>query len=258
MFMHYRIDLSDLNDTGLYQCRATNAFGTVTLSKHINIQGQKPHLHPISNMTVVSGQEFTLACYGSGQPNLELRWIDETTNQILNTSLTSPVIVTSISTKSRSYTCHATNKYGEASTQIYVNVQVPAKILTVPKNRTIKINESIEAFCEAEGDQPLNLLLISPQMKPINGTQSNHDQIRRISLTIDHVRMSDSGQYQCYAKNNYSEDRWNFQIIVQNVPKRIENLRVQNDQQRIVWTRPFDGNADILHYILRVRRQQGN
>ena len=68
--------------------------------------------------------------------------------------------------------------------------------------------------------------------------------------------MSDHGFYECYAKNNYSEDRSIFEIIVQNVPDRIEKIFTDNSN-RISWIKPFDGNAKILNYILRIQHKQG-
>ena len=257
LFMHYRIYLASLNDTGLYQCQATNTFGSATLSKHVNLQGQIPFIQPIANVTMFSGKPFTLACYASGQPNLRLTWIDEATKAIVNTSFTSPLIFTSISSKSNRYTCQVSNPYGDVSSAVDVTIQVPAKILSVSSNRTIKINETLEMNCSAEGDHQFDLMLINPQLKKLNSHESKMaDHRTNISWTIDHVRMSDSGVYYCYAKNNYSEDRSDFQIVVQNVPDRIETLFVE-DTYRINWMKPFDGNAKILQYLLRIQYQEG-
>ena len=257
LFMHYRIYLASLNETGLYQCRATNTLGSATLSKHINLQGQKPFIQPIANLTIFSGTLFTLACYASGQPNLRLAWIDQTTKEVVNTSFTSPLIFTSINSKSNRYTCQASNPYGDVSSAVDVTIQVPAKILSVSANRTIKINDTLEMHCSAEGDHQFDLMLINPQLKKLNSHESKMaDHRTNISWTIDQVQMSDSGVYHCYAKNNYSEDRSDFQVLVQNVPDRIGTVLVE-DTHRLAWMKPFDGNAKILQYLLHIRYQQG-
>jgi hypothetical protein len=79
---------------------------------------------------------------------------------------------------------------------------------------------------------------------------------KNVSLTIERIQMSDSGLYECYAKNNYSEDRSVFEIIVQNVPDKIENIYMKNSNE-ISWIKPFDGNAKIIKYILHIQYKQG-
>ncbi|CAF4420651.1 unnamed protein product [Rotaria sp. Silwood2] len=115
IFLHYPIYISNINNTGLYECLAKNSFGLISSSKHINIKKQKPFIQPLSNLTTRIGEQFTLTCYASGHPNLHLQWIDQTNNQIVNTSSTSPVLFTSINTKSNIYTCQAINPYGKIS-----------------------------------------------------------------------------------------------------------------------------------------------
>lgn len=256
MFIHHRIHITHLNDTGLYECRAENSLGSASRSKHVNIEKQLPFIQPLNNQTILSGKPFILACYASGQPNLQLTWIDETTKQIVNTSFISPLIFTSISSKSNLYTCRARNAYGDVSSQVFVTIQMPAKILSTTRNQTVKINQSLDLHCSAEGDHQLEVTLINANMQPVDKLISTTETKRQISTKIARVQMSDQGLYQCFARNNYSEDRSFFEIIVQNVPDRIENLFIDT-AHRISWSKPFNGNAPITHYLLRIRSQQG-
>ncbi|CAF1590596.1 unnamed protein product, partial [Adineta ricciae] len=256
LFTHYRIYVSNLNETGLYEYRINNSFGSITYSKHLNIEKQKPFLQIIPNQTVTSGKEFVLACYVSGQPNLQLKWIDQLTKQVLNTSLTSPILLRTTTIKSNIYTCQGNNPYGESSQSVYVSIQIPAKILSSTTNRTMKINETLNIACVAEGDHQLELKLTSPQSNNFYLIETKSDYRKTLSFTIEHVHMSDHGLYECYAKNNYSEDRSRFEIIVQNVPNQIEKVFIENSN-RISWIKPFDGNANIVQYILRVQYKQG-
>ncbi len=250
VFLHHSISISNVNDTGLYECRAKNSFGSISLSKHINIENQKPFIQPLTNLTIRIEQEFTLRCYASGQPNLHLQWIDQTTHQILNTSSTSPILLTLKNTKSNVFTCHARNSYGDVSSQVFLTIENPARILSMTSNKTIRINEKLSAYCSAEGDYQLELIFQTPSMK------KHYENTKNISIMIDHIQMTDSGLYECYVKNNYSEDRAVFEVIVQNQPDKIENIFLDNSK-RIFWVKPFDGNSNILKYILRIRYKQG-
>lgn len=250
IFLHYRIYISNINDTGLYECRAKNSFGSISLSKHINIDKQKPFIQSLRNQTIRMNQQFTLSCYVSGQPNLYLQWIDEINNQIVNSSSTSPILFTSINPKSNIYRCQAKNSFGEISSKIFLTIQNPARILSITSNKTIKINQPLDIYCSAEGDNQFELLLKTPSIT------KEYDNKKNVSMIIDRIQMSDSGLYECYVKNNYSEDRSIFEIIVQNIPDRIENIFIENSE-RIFWVKPFDGNSKILKYVLRIQYKQG-
>ena len=254
-FAHYPIQLASIHDAGLYECIATNSFGSSSLSKHVNIEGQMPLIQPLDNLTVSSGREFTLACYASGHPNLHLQWIDETTNQIVNTSVTSPIQLTSSDTVSKVYTCQATNSFGQTSSQVFLDLQTPAKILSVTANRTIRINATLPLHCLAEGDDVLELMIRTPFGRKIETIEAQSGNRRNLSITINNIQMSDSGVYECRAKNKHSTDRSVFAILVQNVPSRIENIFVEN-LERIFWMKPFDGHATISHYLLHMRFKQ--
>jgi hypothetical protein len=256
LFIHYRINLVTLNDTGLYECRATNTLGSTSRSMHVNIDRQKPLIQQLVNITIVSGKQFTLPCYASGQPNLQLKWIDETSQEIMNVSSSSPLFLTAITTRSNRYTCQAINDYGHVSSQVHVTIHVPAKIIASTSNQTITINSSLTIFCLAEGDNQLDIQLINPHSKMLNMLTSQMNMKKNLSWTIERVQITDSGIYDCHAKNNYSEDRSHMHIIVQNVPNRIDNIFI-DDVYRVVWTKPFDGHANIFKYILRIRYQQG-
>jgi hypothetical protein len=255
-FLHYSINISNINDTGLYECLAKNSFGSTSFSKHINIDGQKPFIDSLLNLTISTGKHFTLACYASGQPNLHLQWIDETNHQIVNTSSTSPLLFSSINTKSNIYTCQATNSYGQISSQLFLTIEIPAKILSITLNQTIRINERLDIYCLAEGDNQLEVILKSPLLKKFNMVETGYAHKKNVSLIIENIQMSDSGLYECYAKNNYSEDRFIFAIIVQNVPDRIENVFIENSE-KLFWMKPFDGNTKIRKYILRIQFKEG-
>ena len=129
--------------------------------------------------------------------------------------MTSPILFTSTSTKSNNYICQAINSYGKTSSQLFLQIQVPARILLTTSNRTVKINEQLNISCLAEGDNQLELFIKHSLLKKLNTIEYQFKNQKQLSIIIDHIKMSDSGLYECYAKNNYSFDRSIFEIIVQ-------------------------------------------
>lgn len=249
-FLHYRKNFTHVNQTGLYEYRARNSFGSIIYAKHFNLEGQKPLIQMLKNQTISIGESFTLACYASGHPHLQLKWIDQTNKQVLNTSLTSPILFTSTIAQSNLYSCQAINPHGEDIKNVYITVQIPAKILSFTANQTVRVNQTVKVSCSAEGDQDLILNMRIPGNKPLNLIEMKHDYRKNLSLTFESIQMFDNGIYECQAKNNYSQDRARFAILVQNVPERIQ--RIHKDQfNRISWNKPSDGNARISKYILR-------
>jgi hypothetical protein len=256
VFTHYRVLASRIEETGLYEYRINNSYGSTSYSKHINFEKQPPFIQPIANQTVVTGTPFTLACYASGQPYLQLKWIDETTQQVLNTSSESPLLLIATTTQPRTYTCQGSNAYGESTAPVHVSIQIPAKILSFTSNRTMRVNETLNVSCTAQGDHPLEVTLQTPQLRSVHLIETENDHQKSISFTIEQIRMSDNGLYKCEAKNHHSEARSVFELIVQNIPDRIDKIFVEN-ANRISWVPPFNGNAKILKYVLRIQYRQG-
>lgn len=256
LFLHYPIRLTTIHDTGLYECYANNSFGSVSLTKHVNIGGQEPLIQPMKNLSVSSSQPFILVCYASGQPNLHLQWIDTTDNRIVNASNASPILWRSRETMSKIFRCRAMNNQGQVSSDVSVIVQSPVRIFSITSNRTMRIHQRLILHCAARGDPPLELTILTPETKKLPFSERGYYDEKNVTMTIDDLDVSDQGLYQCYARNNYSEHRSIFEIVVQNVPNRIENLFVEN-LKKIYWIKPFDGHSPILHYLLRIRFRQG-
>ena len=248
-FVHYAIKISSLNDTGLYECRATNSFGSISFSKHINIEQEKPLIRPLTNLSKRINDELIVFCYASGQPYLHLQWIDLNTNRILNTSSISPIALSTKCLQSNVYSCRAENIYGETTSTMFVNVENPARIFSITPNRTIRINETIEIYCLTQGDYPSELTFQSPF------TKNRYENQRNLSFVIEHIQLFDSGLYTCSIKNQYSQDEMNFELIVQNIPNKIEHVFVENFE-RIFWIKSFDGHSKIFRYLLRIRCQE--
>ena len=252
VFLRYSIQMTTIDDAGLYECFANNSFGSTSFSTHVNRRDQNPSIRPMKNLFVSPFEQFELFCYASGQPNLRLIWIDTTTGRILNTSNSSPIVWKSVETKSKVLTCRVTNNFGEILSNVSLTIRNPVRIVSVTSNRTLKVRQRFLVHCVAQGDSPLEISLIGPN----RNRRPTFDDEKNLTLIIDEVEIKDHGLYQCRVRNNYSEDQQNFHLDVKNFPDRIENLFVEN-LKKIFWIKPFDGHSPILRYVLRIRFHQG-
>ena len=256
MLLRHLITISSTEDAGLYECVATNEFGSISSSKHISIRHQKPYIQPLFNQTVQSENLFTVACYASGQPHLHLQWIDQKSHRILNASMNSPLLWSSAERVSKILTCRAENLQGEASRQVFIQVKTPVHIFYHTPNRTVRLHDRLFVQCSAQGESPLELKIIGPKSKQHQWVEMNATDHKNGSLIIDQMDMSDSGTYVCSAKNQYSSQQVPIEILVQTVPDRVGNLSIEKFD-RIIWSKPFDGHSPIYQYLLRFRFRQG-
>lgn len=251
--IHYRFKLETLNQTGLYECRAQNSFGSKSVMNSVHLRRQKPFISPMENRTIAIGDTLILICYASGQPHLHLQWIDETTNRIVQSSIYSPLVFKTNERFSKSFRCRAKNLHGESSHQVFVHVQRPVKIVDVSSNQTVRVGVQAFLYCSVEGDPPLMLSIRSLSNQRQRIWNENSEHFRRISsLRINSVEMSDNGLFECTASNDQSSTSVTFQLAVQNVPDRIDRISIDHFD-KIHWNKPFDGNSPISQYILRFR-----
>lgn len=75
-------------------------------------------------------------------------------------------------------------------------------------------------------------------------------------LTINQVDRQDTGTFKCLAANHFGFDERTIQLIVQELPERVEELTTIEVHSRSVtlsWLAPFDGNTPIMNYHIQYR-----
>ena len=73
-------------------------------------------------------------------------------------------------------------------------------------------------------------------------------------LSISQVERQDTSTFKCFAANYYGFDERTIQLIVQEIPDKIEELSVLEVSSRsitLAWLVPFDGNAPITSYLVQ-------
>jgi hypothetical protein len=72
-----------------------------------------------------------------------------------------------------------------------------------------------------------------------------------VTLLLSAVSQSDSGVFTCSAQNRHGNAQRQTRLLVQQAPETpsaITAHALSPNSVQITWTRPFDGNAPLLHY----------
>ncbi|XP_068759688.1 hemicentin-1-like [Montipora capricornis] len=193
-----------VSDSGEYVCEAKNAAGTTSLSVDVKVR-----VYPVvdvypRNQTVPEGKTTNISCKATGVPLPKLSWkFDEEelppTAVIMNTSDGSLLQLPNTTKRMEgTYKCKATNKAGrEHSTSTLHVLERPTVVISGESYRL----EGDELFltCEAKGPTSEIAWAINTFSRGKMAKITNNGD--RSILIIVRVKVSDSGEYVCEAKN---------------------------------------------------------
>lgn len=77
-------------------------------------------------------------------------------------------------------------------------------------------------------------------------------------LILLNAKREDSRIFQCMASNEYGSDVRQIKVRVEEVPDAPSELQVEYKTSRAIcirWTPGFDGNSDIIEYIIRIQEE---
>ncbi|XP_030648669.1 roundabout homolog 1 [Chanos chanos] len=205
----------------VYACVAQNSVGKAisrNASLHIAVLREEFRVQP-SNVEVAVGEVAVMNCsppVGHPEPNVTWRkdgiLINNTDEHFteLNGKL---IIAPAWKNDSGMYTCVASNTVGvRESRAARLSVLAKPTLLREPEDAFVKLGESVQFFCEAEGD-PMPAIEWSREKGSLpNGRYLiNPDQ----SLQIHYVTAQDVGRYICTAVNEVGVATADAQLIVE-------------------------------------------
>ncbi|GFV54603.1 down syndrome cell adhesion molecule-like protein 1 [Trichonephila clavipes] len=80
-------------------------------------------------------------------------------------------------------------------------------------------------------------------------------------ILIRQADRRDSALFSCIAVNAYGRDDTNIQLIVQEPPDGVQDVRVVESASRSIklsWTPPqYNGNSPITHYVIQFKDEGG-
>ncbi|XP_053159299.1 intercellular adhesion molecule 5 isoform X3 [Hemicordylus capensis] len=114
------------NDTGIYQCKATNGHGTERWMVAVQVE-----YRPVISLLAVSaslpirrGTNFTITCHADGSPAVSYTWRVPQASNLNYVVNNSTVAITSASGQNSGvYECTASNKHGQYLSQVEIRVE---------------------------------------------------------------------------------------------------------------------------------------
>ncbi|KAK7126172.1 hypothetical protein R3I93_021530 [Phoxinus phoxinus] len=197
-------------DNGEYCCIANNGVGEPAKSCGALQLKMKPQIkrHPI-NMTSVVESKAVLPCLALGYPKPEVSWIKEDDLIKVNSRIS---ILESGSLKINNirkedagqYRCAARNSFGIAySKPVTIEVQAPAKILKVPKEKKVQIGSEVTLECNATGN-PIPSITWLENGNTISGASVEETLVDEVILSVLRVVVHKPALYTCQATNQHS------------------------------------------------------
>ncbi|XP_046750082.1 fasciclin-2 isoform X2 [Diprion similis] len=250
---HYIIDTHELkiknvqeSDEGIYTCRASVAITGDLDSRLIRVEVHtRPEIQEMESMVeIIEGENANIACKATGKPPPKFSWVQSLTQLNMATADrfgvdedTGVMMITNANRNDAGeYQCKAKNAAGEATNVIQIKVIVKPKIMEY-LNVTEAINKKAVMTCKAFGRPPPLVtfrkhtsdkeFVIGRQLDNdrilLENTFDNSSWVTTGQLTIDVLRRSDDGLYECKAHNK-GGDAWKNGHITVEFPPNFESM----------------------------------
>ncbi|XP_030135337.4 hemicentin-1 [Taeniopygia guttata] len=234
-----KISETQVSDSGMYICVATNIAGNVTQSVKLSVHVPPRIQHGPRVVKVQAGQRVELPCSAQGIPAPSVSWFRGTSAVPTDGGkfLQSPDGALGISSAQLSdagiYTCVATNSAGSDTAEVTIQVQEPPTIedLDPPFNSPFQervANQHISFPCPAKGI-PKPAIKWLRNGRELTGAEPGLSVLEDGTLlVIAALTPSDSGDYVCVAANEAGSTQRRYSLKVHVPPEIRDQDKVTN------------------------------
>uniref|UniRef100_A0A672JUL5 receptor protein-tyrosine kinase n=1 Tax=Sinocyclocheilus grahami TaxID=75366 RepID=A0A672JUL5_SINGR len=198
------------SDNGEYCCVASNGIGEPAKSCGALQLKMKPQIkrHP-TNMTLIVESKAVLPCLTLGYPKPDISWIKEDdlikVNSRISVLESGSLKINNIKKEDAGqYRCVARNSFGIVySKPVTIEVQAPARILKVPKEKKVQIGSEVTLECNATGN-PIPSITWLENGNTISGASVEETLVDEIIVSVLRVVVHKPALYTCQATNQHS------------------------------------------------------
>ncbi|XP_042252138.1 muscle, skeletal receptor tyrosine-protein kinase isoform X1 [Thunnus maccoyii] len=198
------------SDNGEYCCLATNGIGEPAKSCGALQLKMKPQIkrHP-TNVTLLVESKAVLPCVTLGNPKPDVTWLKDdelikVTDRVTILDYGALKIHNIQKEDAGQYRCVARNSFGLAfSKPVTIEVQAPARILRVPKEKRVAYGSQISLECNATGN-PIPTITWLENGNTISGASVDETLVGEVILSVLKVTVNKPALYTCQASNRHS------------------------------------------------------
>ncbi|KAM9338402.1 muscle, skeletal receptor tyrosine-protein kinase [Symphorus nematophorus] len=197
-------------DNGEYCCIASNGIGEPAKSCGALQLKMKPQIkrHP-TNVTLLVESKAVLPCVTLGNPKPDVTWLKD--DELIKVSDRVTILeygalkIHNIQKEDAGqYRCVARNSFGLAfSKPVTIEVQAPARILRVPKEKRVAYGSQISLECNATGN-PIPTITWLENGNTISGASVEETLMGEAILSVLKVTVNKPALYTCLASNRHS------------------------------------------------------
>uniref|UniRef100_A0A4W6C2Z2 receptor protein-tyrosine kinase n=1 Tax=Lates calcarifer TaxID=8187 RepID=A0A4W6C2Z2_LATCA len=198
------------SDNGEYCCLASNGIGEPAKSCGALQLKMKPQIkrHP-TNVTLLVESKAVLPCVTLGNPKPDVTWLKD--DELIKVSDRVTILdygalkIHNIQKEDAGqYRCVARNSFGLAfSKPVTIEVQAPARILRVPKEKRVVYGSQITLDCNATGN-PIPTITWLENGNTISGASVEETLVGEVILSVLKVTVNKPALYTCLASNRHS------------------------------------------------------
>uniref|UniRef100_H3BWN1 receptor protein-tyrosine kinase n=1 Tax=Tetraodon nigroviridis TaxID=99883 RepID=H3BWN1_TETNG len=199
------------SDSGEYCCIATNGVGEPAKScGALQLKMTEPQIkrHP-TNLTLLVESKAVLPCVTLGNPKPDVTWLKD--DELIKISDRVTILdygalkIHNVRKEDAGqYRCVARNSFGlSISKPVTIEVQVPARILQVPKESKVAYGGLVSLQCNATGN-PVPTITWLENGNTISGASVDEALSGDVIQSVLKVRVSKPALYTCLASNRHS------------------------------------------------------
>ncbi|XP_051481268.1 vascular cell adhesion protein 1 isoform X2 [Apus apus] len=250
---------ASFTDSGLYICEVTNLSTNKTEKATVDIVIQgAPNIAELSivpSTTVQEGENISIQCSAESNPSPKIILRKKSDSAEMGPYSEGRILLPSVTfLDGGNYECVAENKFGKSKNEITLIVQYGPKntVISVIPATAVKEGETVTMKCTSSGN-PAPVI----SWKKKKATGESEKIFKDATLTIQNIKSTDLGLYECEAYNQFGKEEKAVQLLVQG--------RLEKPDQMVPLIVAFSGVAAvavpvvaILIYVSRKAKINGS